>query len=246
VVIFALGGLPEIEWLALDAPLGVAESLRERMRLTVDALEAASLVNGLILFQIVLITLMGSNNGAREIAGQRAYYEKERLNGLRPASFWAAESLFVAGLGALQGLWMALFVKFVCGFPGPLLPQGACLAAIGAAMSLICLGFSAHARSPERASLVSIYWVGFQLPLSGIVLALPVALEWICRPVISAYWAWGGYLHSMRASRYFDAFRLTSREWLPDSAVALLVLGVHALVGAFLAWMGCRRRFWDG
>ena len=42
----------------------------------------------------------------------------------------------------------------------------------------------------DRASLLSIYLVGFQLPLSGAVLALPEQVEGFIRPFISAYWAW--------------------------------------------------------
>ena len=42
-----------------------------------------------------------------------------------------------------------------------------------AAMTATCLAISSMMKSPEQASLVSIYLVGFQLPLSGAVLGLP-------------------------------------------------------------------------
>ncbi len=246
VVIFALGGLPQIEWIALDAPLGTAETLRERMRLTIDAIQATSLVNGLILFQIILLTLMASNNGAREIAASRAIYEKERLNGLRPGAYAASGMCFVSAIAALQGLWMATFVRAISNFPGHFATQALMLTAVTVAVSLICLGFSAHARSPERASLLSIYWVGFQLPLSGIVLALPTLLEWLCRPFISAYWAWGGTILSMIDSRYYDAFRLVNpSDWIPSPPLALSVLCLHALAGIGLILWGCQRRLWE-
>ena len=50
---------------------GAVEQIEAGIRYRVDALEMASLVTGLILFQVILLTLMGSNNGAREI-GSRA------------------------------------------------------------------------------------------------------------------------------------------------------------------------------
>ena len=43
---------------------------------------------------------------------------------------------------------------------------------VNAAMTSICLAVSSLMRTAEQASLLSIYLVGFQLPLSGAVLAL--------------------------------------------------------------------------
>ena len=53
-----------------------------------------------------------------------------------------------------------------------------CLTKIpGAALTAICLGISAWMKTAEQSSLLSIYLVGFQLPLSGAVLALPKAMK---------------------------------------------------------------------
>lgn len=83
VVIFAIGGLPQIESLALDRSLGALDELRESLKMQISAANTSAIVTGLILFQVVLLALMGANNSAREIAGERALYEKERLLGLR-------------------------------------------------------------------------------------------------------------------------------------------------------------------
>jgi ABC-type multidrug transport system ATPase subunit len=244
VVIFALGGLPQLRGLELQPSGGVLESLQARAEFRRDAADTATLVSGLILFQVILLCLMGSNNGAREIAAERALYEKERMAGLRPAAYAGAKLLWVALLGAAQGVWMTVFVKLLCAFPGAWGPQVAVLAGVGASMSVVCLGLSALLNSPERASLLSIYLVGFQLPLSGVVLALPEALVWTVRPFIATYWGWSGYLTSMRDSRFYDAVVLLDPGWLASAPIALGVLGVHALAGAALVVHGTRGQRW--
>jgi ABC-type multidrug transport system ATPase subunit len=244
VVIFALGGLPQLRGLELQPTGGILESLQARAEFRRDAADTATLVSGLILFQVILLCLMGSNNGAREIAAERALFEKERMAGLRPAAYSSAKILWVALLGAAQGAWMTVFVKLLCAFPGAWLPQLAVLSAAGASMSVVCLGISALLNSPERASLLSIYLVGFQLPLSGVVLALPAALVWTVRPFIATYWGWSGYLTSMRDSRFYDAVALLDPGWLASAPAALAVLGAHAIIGAALVFRGCQVQRW--
>jgi ABC-type multidrug transport system ATPase subunit len=244
VVIFALGGLPQLRGLELQPTGGILESLQARAEFRRDAADTATLVSGLILFQVILLCLMGSNNGAREIASERALFEKERMAGLRPAAYAVAKILWVALLGAAQGAWMTLFVKLICAFPGAWLPQLAVLSAAGASMSVVCLGLSALLTSSERVSLLSIYLVGFQLPLSGVVLALPDALVWAVRPFIATYWGWSGYLTAMRDSRFYDAVALLDPGRLAGAPLALLVLGAHALFGIALVFHGCRVQRW--
>jgi ABC-type multidrug transport system ATPase subunit len=244
VVIFALGGLPQLRGLELQPTGGILEQLQAQADFRRDAADTATLVSGLILFQVILVCLMGSNNGAREIAAERTLFEKERMAGLRPAAYASAKLLWVALLGAAQGLWMTVFVKTLCAFPGAWLPQLAVLGAVGASMSVVCLGISALLTSPERASLLSIYLVGFQLPLSGVVLALPEALVWAVRPFIATYWGWSGYLTAMRDSRFYDAVALLDPGWLASAIIALAVLGAHALFGTALVFHGVRGQRW--
>ena len=62
---------------------------------------------------------------------------------------------------------MAIFVHAVCQFPGDVAGQVGLLWLADAALTAVCLAFSSLAQSSAQASLVSIYFVGFQLPLSG-------------------------------------------------------------------------------
>ena len=244
VVIFALGGLPQMKGLALETTGGFLETLQARAAYRQSAAETATLVSGLIIFQVILLCLMGSNNGAREIAAERALYEKERMSGLRPVAYASSKLLYTALLGALQGAWMAIFVKLLCEFPGGWGDQLAVLSATGASMSVVCLGLSAMMSSPDKASLLSIYLVGFQLPLSGVVLALPAALVWAVRPFIATYWGWAGYLMAMTDSRFYDAVVTLDKGWLAPPSVSAGVLTVHLCIGAFLVFWGCQKKCW--
>ncbi len=90
----------------------------EEAAVRADQAKVGSAVSGIIMFQVVLLSLMGSNNSAREIAGERPIYEKEKFGGLRPSAYLASKVAFLACLVITQSLWMAFFVNFfgaVCG-----------------------------------------------------------------------------------------------------------------------------------
>ena len=247
VVIFALGGLPQIESLSIERNMGFIEEMKASLGMQISAAHASALVTGLILFQVVLLALMGANNSAREIAGERQIYEKERLLGLSPVAYALSKMVFTGVLAVLQGIWMCAFVKYVCKFPGDFLPQAAVLSAVCLTMTVICLSFSALLSTADKANLVSIYLVGFQLPLSGIVLALPEALKWVCRPFISTYWGWAGYMGSMKDSRLYDAFVQTqaSPEFIPSPSAAAAVLFAQCAVAALFVLKGCYDKRWN-
>lgn len=248
VIIFNLTG----EWNILKEPLdGNVASIKEvqtALRVQISNAQVASMAAGLVMFQVILLTLMGANNGGREISAERILYEKERMTGLRPWSYAFSKIFFVACIAIFQGAWMCFFVKMVCQFPGPWAPQLAVLAASCVSMSVVCLGFSALLASPEKSSLLSIYLVGFQLPLSGVVLALPKALTWVCRPFINSYWGWSGYMKSMTDSGIWTAYERS----LPDltssvasTEIALFVLLIQGLVGVCLVVVGCQQKRWN-
>ena len=247
VVIFAFGGLPQIRGLALERSLGGVEELRETLRFSIESAQTSTLVTGLILFQVVLLTLMGSNNSAREIAGERNLYEKERLIGLRPWAYAASKIIFTSLIALFQGVWMCWFVKFVCDFPGDFLTQAAVLSGVCVSMTLVCLAFSALFSSPDKANIVSIYLVGFQLPLSGIVLALPECLKWVCRPLINSYWGWAGFMTSMKDTRLYDAFVQTSPnyEWIATPDIAIFALALQGIIGVAFVMKGCYQKKWN-
>jgi len=236
VAVFAVHGLPQVRQLTLSLESNIVQTLDEQLLYLREAFHAASLVSGLAMFQVILLTLIGANNGAREIAKERSVLAKELRAGLSPVAYVVTKFLHVLILSAIQAFWMAWFVKTMCGFPGALMGQFGILFATTLAMSTICLAISAGAPSPERASLLAIYLVGFQLPLSGAALSLPDWLSTICRPFIAAYWGWSGYLKTLESTRHYDIVKQSTETSIATYEICLMVLGFHILVGLFLAW----------
>ena len=203
-----------------------------------ESFSAASLVSGLAMFQVILLTLMGANNGAREIAKERDVLEKELRAGLSPWAYVTTKGFLVVGLSLAQAFWMTWFVKTVCGFPGDFLSQFEILFVTTLAMSVTCLAISSASKSPERASLLAIYLVGLQLPLSGAVLALPEIVSTFCRPFIAAYWGWSGYLKTLSA--YRRSTTSSGNRPTPTSPISICACScfrLHAVVCGVIAWI---------
>lgn len=230
VTIFASSGLPQVRSLSLGLESNVLRTLTEQLFYLKESFHAASLISGLAMFQVILLTLMGANNGAREVAKERGVLEKELRAGLSPWAYIGLKFAFVGLLSLLQAFWMTAFVKVGCGFPGSLLLQFPVLFLATLAMSCTCLAISAFSPSPERASLLSIYLVGLQLPLSGAILALPETVRWLTRPAISAYWGWSGYLRTLEATRQYDVVREVTNASLAPFGVCVAVLTLHSLI----------------
>jgi len=230
VAVFATSGLPQVRSQTLSLETNVLRTLQEQLFYLKESFQAASLISGLAMFQVILLTLIGANNGAREIAKERAILAKELRAGLSPSAYVGVKFLQIALLCAVQAFWMAWFVRTLCGFPGDLWDQFAILFATTLAMSTTCLAISAASPTPERASLLAIYLVGFQLPLSGAALALPEWLSTICRPFIAAYWGWSGYLQTFQDTRYFDIVRQSSATWVAPYPLGMAVLAAHVAV----------------
>ena len=222
----------------------VFAEIQEQQSVRSDQAKVGSAISGIIMFQVVLLSLMGSNNSAREIAGERPIYEKEKFGGLRPSAYLASKVAFLACLVIGQSLWMAFFVNFSGTFRGDFIEHAGFLLLVNAAMTAICLAISSLMRTAEQASLLSIYLVGFQLPLSGAVLALPESVEAFTRPFISAYWAWSGSVEALQ-TQVHDAVKSVIDTSLSAQSACFYALGAHIVVALIAAWAGARRPQWD-
>ncbi len=244
VVIFGYQGIKPLSKLPDRPDKDISAEISMRQSHEAELLRTGGLVSGLIMFQVVLVTLMASNNAAREIAGERVILERERLGGLRPTAYLASKILFLGVLVLAQALWMGLFVEMVChGIPGNLPWKLLLLVMASAAMTSVCLGISAMMRSPEKATILSIYLVGFQLPLSGAVLALPKVFAPIIQPFIAAFWSWSGSLHTLRehAPDFYEAVKKVTASNIEQPSFALFVLGLHVFIGLAFAYAGIKR-----
>ena len=218
--------------------------LVNRAEVRESRLKVGSANSGIIMFEIVLLCLMGSNNSAREIAGERKIFEKEKFGGLSPTAYLTSKLAFLSILILVQSLWMGFFVEMFWEFPGSFTSHLLFLVMVNAAMTAVCLGISAMAKNAEQASLLSIYLVGFQLPLSGAILALPETVEPLTRPFISAYWAWSGSVSSL-ATETFTAVKDTTETALSNTNNCLYLLMAHLIVGLAAALIGLQKPRWD-
>ena len=75
VVVFELEGVEQTMRLADTFP-GTKEAMEAEQKAITFNLNLGGVISGLVMFQIILLTLMGSNNSAREIAGERQIFEK--------------------------------------------------------------------------------------------------------------------------------------------------------------------------
>ncbi len=245
VVIFALDGIPQIKTLSTP-PLGnLLQQMKSEFEQMAEMTKTGSLISGLVMFQVVLLALMGANNASREIAAERLIFEKEKFAGLRPGAYVASKAAFLGVLVLAQSVWMGMFVNTIVHFPGNLGPQLLLLVLVNAAITATCLAISSLMKSAEQASLAGIYLVGFQLPLSGAVLALPATLGWLTRPFIAAYWSWSGFISAMRDTRAYNAVAKVTQTGLSDVPMCIWVLAVHVLLGLFVAFTGSKSSRWE-
>jgi ABC transport system ATP-binding/permease protein len=238
VAIFATNGLPHMQAIEVTKlPTDIIQTMVNGLTNLKVTFTTALLVSGLSMFQVILLTLMGANNGAREIAKERDVLEKELRAGLSPWAYVTTKSLLVVCLSMAQAFCMTWFVKTVCGFPGSFYSQFEILFATTLAMSMVCLAISSVSKSPERASLLANFLVGLQLPLSGVVLALPQLASFLCRPFIAAYWGWSGYLKTLSAYPLYDIVRQSTNTHITDFNLCLLILCLHVVAGGMIAWI---------
>ncbi len=204
-----------------------------------------SAVSGIIMFQVILLGLMGSNNASREIAGERLLMEKEKFGGASPLAYVGSKAIFLAVLVLVQSLWMFAFVQYFWPLRGDLMNHLGFLLLANAAMTSVCLAISANCRTAEQASLLSIYLVGFQLPLSGAVLALPETIELFTQPFISAYWAWSGSIEGGLQADVLKAVKSIVQTDFSAASLCRWVLVAHIAVGLLLTYVGARRSRWE-
>ena len=247
VILFGLDGIPPL--LNLSDNPGNIEAIINDVQVAQQNFETGVVISGLVMFQVILLTLMGSNNSAREIAAERLIFEKEKLGGLAPSSYILSKVFFLSFLVLIQSIWMSIFVQiFVPSMPGDPITRTVFLILVNGSMTAICLGISAIMRNQEQSTLLSVYLVGFQLPLSGAVLALPAFLQGFMPIFISAFSGWGGILSDINNTEFAQAITTVTVDKgteIFSVPISMSVLGVQILVGLIVAYIGAKRHQWD-
>jgi hypothetical protein len=181
--------------------------------------------------------------GAREIAERRAIYERERIGGVSPAAWLIGSLLFMLPVILVQSIWMEMFLDIVTGgLPGNGMAKLLLPALSGAAFAALCLGISANAGSKERAHSISLTLLCANVLLCGGLLGFPKILGHVVHPFITAHYGWSGIIDSLEKTAYFTPIDKLVKTWFATPDLAMIMLGVHCLVGVVLAYVGLRRR----
>lgn len=244
VALFSSKGQEQLHNLTDQASNDIAAEVQQQQAIAETRAKVGSAQSGIIMFEVILLGLMGSNNSSREIAGERLIMEKEKFAGTKTSAYLSSKLVYLASLVLVQSLWMYLFVQYFWPLRGETMNHLGFLLLANAAMTTVCLGISANCKNPDQASLLSIYLVGFQLPLSGAVLALPTVIENITQPFISAYWAWSGSVMGLDSDVLKAVNGIVQTTFSPIS-LCHWILAAHVLVGIILAYIGARRERWE-
>ncbi|MBE2283419.1 MAG: ATP-binding cassette domain-containing protein [Prosthecobacter sp.] len=204
---------------------------------------ASHTVSMITLLQVLLVMFMALRLGAREIAARRAIYERERVGGVSPAAWLLGTLLFMLPIILVQGVWMEMFLDIVSGgLPGAGLAKLLLPALSGAAFLALCLGISANSSTSERAHSVSLTLLSINVLLCGALLGFPTALGHVVHPFITAHYGWSGIIDSLQKTPFFEPIDLFVKTWFAAPNLAMIMLGVHFLVGVVMAYVGLRRR----
>ncbi len=244
VALFSSKGQEQLHNLTDQASNDIAAEVQQQQAIAETRAKVGSAQSGIIMFEVILLGLMGSNNSSREIAGERLIMEKEKFAGTKTSAYLSSKLVYLAALVLVQSLWMYLFVQYFWPLRGDTMNHLGFLLLANAAMTTVCLGISANCKNPDQASLLSIYLVGFQLPLSGAVLALPTVIENITQPFISAYWAWSGSVMGLDSDVLKAVNGIVQTTFSPIS-LCHWILAAHVLVGIILAYIGACRERWE-
>jgi len=242
IAVFAWNGLPEVRSLGFGLEPKLSLHYEEMTEFLEAASKAGIFVSGITMFQVILLCIMGANNGSREIARERRIFELERLGGLRVAVYVSSKVTFVILLCLPQSIWMGLFVHHVCGFPGDLFAKCLFLFLATLSLSLAGLAVSSFSRTSEAASLISLYLIGLQIPFSGAVLALPESIGPAVRPLVSSYWSWSGVVRTLENEKFYDIIAMVAPSPIANTDVAILLLTIHVCACTAVIFSGCQRR----
>lgn len=241
-VLMLVGG-PAIAALLLLPNLKLIKDLRGGA-LNADVTWPAAYTMSMIVFiQIMLVLFMAVRLGSREIAFRRALYERERIGGVTPGAWLLGTLMYVLPIILVQSFALEIFVEIVSGgLPGPGLPRLLLPALSGAAFTAICVGISAISSSSERAHSSALTLLGANVLLCGALLGFPKTLGHVVHPFITAHYGWSGIIDSLGSTPFFKPIDLFVRTWFATPNLAMIMLGVHILVGVMLAYFGLRRR----
>jgi hypothetical protein len=187
--------------------------------------------------------IVGLRTAAREIARERALFERERSGGVRDAAYLVSKLGFLVPLMTAQSAALVLLVDMMGGhLPGNGLLRLLLLVLTGVGFSCLCLGISALSRDADRAQSHAWKLWAANVLLAGALLGFPRPLGFALQPFITAYYGWSGSVDTLSGLPVFEPMTQFVRTWFAAPMTAVIALLAHSVIGIVLAGWGLRRR----
>jgi ABC-type multidrug transport system ATPase subunit len=195
-----------------------------------------------VFVQTLLVLFGAVRFASREIAFDRAVFDRERIGGVASLAHVLAKLGLVIPLSVIQCLAINMFTEMTSGgLPGHAFARLVLLVLSGVAFTFICLGISSNSKSSARSLGICLGLLFANVILSGALLAPPRIIGGVIQPFCTAYYGWSGALDAMHGTSVFESMTELVPTWFATPAFAVIMLLVHALVGLSLIVIGMRR-----
>jgi ABC-type multidrug transport system ATPase subunit len=208
-----------------------------------DLWPAAYTCSMALFIQILLMLILSLLNGAREIAGERSLFERERQAGLRAGAYLIGKLGFLIPISLAQSLTLGLLLSITGGsLPGNGFARLLLLMLTGIAFTSLCLGLSARSSSAARAQNHAWTLLIVNVLLCGALLGFPHLLGGFLQPLNTAYYGWSGSIDTLKNTVVFEPLTRLVHTSLTTPAAAMIALLGHAAIGMVLTLTGLRKR----
>ena len=196
----------------------IALVLGSKARAPLDAASwgSVSTALGMTTFLVALAAVwFGCSNAAREIVGERAIYQRERMVGLSSLAYLSSKAIVLALMAFLQCVMLLVIVRLGCGLAGNIWYELFVLLAAAGAGTAVGLALSAFVNTPEAAATALPVVVLPMVILGGSLLPmpeLPPAATWLADAMPSR-WAFEALLGSEAHARPLLEISDPTRPW---------------------------------
>jgi hypothetical protein len=201
-------------------------------------------VESQVSFMLVISAIwFGCLNSAREIVKELPIWRQERAVNLQPLPYLASKLAPLAAISGLQVAGLVAVVAVLLDLSGSPWAQAGVLWLAAFAATAMGLLLSALVTSSDKAVATVPLLLIPQVILSGAIVALSGAVEWIARGTMISYWAFDA-MKNLREESVRDALGPTGAPQVaPASGLSTDLAAISAMLLVFLvaAWLALRR-----